>query len=129
PPTGDGAGVLERDAAGEAEHPEQAAQVLVRGVHRFGTDVGEHLIAVADALVLLRVIAERHAVPEAELARVRGRNVREDLEEARLPGTVQTHDQQSLPPGQVEPDALEDRRATVALGEPLGLERNRPRPR
>ncbi len=68
-------------------------------------------------------------MPEAESPGVRGRDVREDLEQARLAGAVQTHDQQALAPGHVEPDALEHRRAAVALGEPLGLEHDRPRPR
>src|SRR4029453_2257029 len=38
-------------------------------------------------------------------------------------------EQQPPPRGKVEPDALEHRRATVALGEPLGLDHDRPRPR
>jgi hypothetical protein len=128
-PARERAGVLERHPPGEAEHPEQPAQVLVRGVDGLGAHVREHRLAVADPLVLLRVVAERDAVAQAERPRVRGGDVREDLEQARLAGPVQPHDQQPLASGDVEPDVLEHRWAAVPLRERLRLEHDRTRPR
>ena len=66
---------------------------------------------------------------QAERSGVRRADLREDLEQARLAGAVQPHDQQPFAPGDVEPDVLEHRRAPVPLREPLGLEHDRPRPR
>ena len=59
--------------------------------------------------MLLRVVPELHAVAEAERAGVRARLAREDPEEARLPGAVQAHHEEPLPPLHVEGDVLEDR--------------------
>ncbi len=66
---------------------------------------------------------------QAERSGVRRADLREDLEQARLAGAVQPHDQQSLAPGDVEPDVLEHRRAAVPLREPFGLEHDRAGPR
>ena len=45
----------------------------------------EHVDAVADALVLLRVVAERHAVSESERAGVGLAHAREDPEQVVFP--------------------------------------------
>ena len=126
--TREGAGVLERLVAGEAEHPEQAAQLDV-GRERVVAHVVEQGASRHDAFVLLRVVTQRHAEAELDRAGVGGGLAGEDAQQARLAGAVEPEHQQALAPLERERHVLEDRRPVVGLRDALDLEQHSSRMR
>ena len=121
-PARQGARILERHLARDAEHAEQAPQLGVRALGLLLAQVVEHGAPGRDALVLLRVVTARDADAEPDIAPVRLGDADQHAQQAGLARAVEPEDEQTLAPANVEGHVLEHRRAAVALGQALGLE-------
>ena len=118
-------GVLTRDIARQVEHAEQRPQHALLGV-RLLAHVRQHGRAGADTLVLLRVVAERDAMADAERAGVGGALAGEDAQQARLARSVQTHHQQTLVALHLERDVVKDQWSAITLGEAGAMQHDPP---
>ena len=95
------AGVLEHLVAAQPEHAEQVAQRAVARGRRLA-HVLEQRAPGDDALVLLRVVADRHVRAELDLAEVGAELVGQHLEQRGLARAVEAHDEQPLAAADVE---------------------------
>ena len=106
-------GILERDVAHEPERAEHTAPLGLgdEGAVAQMVDDGR---AGGDALVLLRVVADRHAGAEHHLARVVRLDPREDAQQCGLAGAVEPEDEDPLATLQGEREVGPDRAIAVA---------------
>ena len=110
------------------EHAEQPAQILV-GEAGLLADVLDDGATGPDALVLLRVVAHRHVVPEPDLAQLGFDLADERAEQGGLARAVETEHEEAFAAADVEGDVLEHDLRAERLGEVLDLEHDLARAR